>query len=241
MDLVHALKFLHEIDVPLVTDVIREVATKIQSLIDIGLGYLTLDRSTETLSGGETQRIKIAKFLTSALVDMVYILDEPSVGLHPHDIQLIKNALINLKNKGNTIMVVEHNPELIPIADYVVEIGPQAGRAGGQVTFTGTYEQLLNSDTMTGRYLKRPLTYRTPRKFDQTIQLGHVTTHNLKDVTVNIPLGVETVISGVAGSGKSSLVDALRPRLHEPYIDSAQGAIRHQYSLNASHLPGYLG
>lgn len=225
MDLVHALKFLHEIDVPLVTDVIREVATKIQSLIDIGLGYLTLDRSTETLSGGETQRIKIAKFLTSALVDMVYILDEPSVGLHPHDIQLIKNALINLKNKGNTIMVVEHNPELIPIADYVVEIGPQAGRAGGQVTFTGTYEQLLNSDTMTGRYLKRPLTYRTPRKFDQTIQLGHVTTHNLKDVTVNIPLGVETVISGVAGSGKSSLVDALRPRLHEPYIDLAQGAI----------------
>lgn len=199
MDLVHALKFLHEINVPLVTDVIREVATKIQSLIDIGLGYLTLDRSTETLSGGETQRIKIAKFLTSALVDMVYILDEPSVGLHPHDIQLIKNALINLKNKGNTIMVVEHNPELIPIADYVVEIGPQAGRAGGQVTFTGTYEQLLNSDTMTGRYLKRPLAYRTPRKFDQTIQLNHVTTHNLKDVTVNIPLGVETVIPGLPG------------------------------------------
>lgn len=225
MDLVHALKFLHEIKVPLVTDVIREVATKIQSLIDIGLGYLTLDRSTETLSGGETQRIKIAKFLTSSLVDMVYILDEPSVGLHPHDIQLIKNALINLKNKGNTIMVVEHNPELMPIADYVVEIGPKAGRGGGEVTFTGTYDQLLNGHTMTGEYLKQPLTYRKPRPFKSTISLQNVTTHNLKDVSVDIPLGVETVISGVAGSGKSSLVDALRPKLHEPYIDLAQGAI----------------
>lgn len=225
MDLISALKFLHSIQVPLVSDVIREVAIKIQSLIDIGLGYLTLDRSTETLSGGETQRIKIAKFLTSTLVDMVYILDEPSVGLHPHDIQLIKNALINLKNKGNTIIVVEHNPELIPIADYVVEIGPKAGRGGGQVTFTGTYQDLLNSDTLTGHYLKQPLTYRQPRSADSAISLNHVTTHNLKDVSVKVPLGIETVISGVAGSGKSSLVDALRSKLTVPYIDLAQGAI----------------
>ncbi len=121
--------------------------------------------------------------------------------------------------------MVEHNPELIPIADYVVEIGPKAGRGGGQVTFTGTYQDLLNSDTLTGHYLKQPLTYRQPRSADSAISLNHVTTHNLKDVSVKVPLGIETVISGVAGSGKSSLVDALRSKLTVPYIDLAQGAI----------------
>ncbi len=225
MDMVHVLKFLASIKTPLVQDLIRELSTKIQSLVDIGLGYLTLDRRTETLSGGETQRIKIAKFLTSSLVDMVYILDEPSVGLHPHDIQLIKKALKNLKNKGNTILVVEHNPELIPIADYVVEIGPKAGIDGGQITFTGTYQEMLDSNTMTGKYLKQKLEFKTPRKFTKTISLKNVTTHNLKNVNDDIPLGIETVISGVAGSGKSSLVDTLKTKLHNPYIDLAQASI----------------
>ncbi|WP_416353019.1 ATP-binding cassette domain-containing protein [Agrilactobacillus fermenti] len=225
MDLVHVLQFLQAVEQPLVQDLIREVTTKIQSLIDIGLGYLTLDRGTSSLSGGETQRIKIAKFLTSALVDMVYILDEPSVGLHPHDIQLIKNALKQLKAKGNTILVVEHNPEVMPIADYVVEMGPEAGVAGGKVTFTGTYQQLLASNTLTGQYLKQPLKFRRPRKIKDTISLAHVTTHNLNNVTVQIPLGVATVISGVAGSGKSSLMDALRSKLKDTYIDLTQGAI----------------
>ncbi|MCG4284606.1 excinuclease ABC subunit UvrA, partial [Lacticaseibacillus paracasei] len=139
MDLVKVRHFLNGIQEPLVQDVIRELLRKIDSLIDIGLGYLSLDRPTETLSGGETQRIKIAKFLTSALVDMVYILDEPSVGLHPHDIELIKRAILRLKEKGNTILIVEHNPALIAIGDNIVEVGPGAGTTGGHITFTGTY------------------------------------------------------------------------------------------------------
>lgn len=225
MDLIHVLKFLTQIKMPLVQDLIRELSIKIQSLVDIGLGYLTLDRRTESLSGGETQRIKIAKFLTSELVDMVYILDEPSVGLHPHDIQLVIKALINLKNKGNTILVVEHNPELISLADYIVEIGPQAGKNGGHITFTGTYQKLLTQNTMTGQYLKQKLLFHQPRTFTKKIELKHVTNHNLKNVNVSIPLRIETVISGVAGSGKSSLVDELKHHLNKPYIDLSQSSI----------------
>lgn len=226
MDLVHVQQFLAAITVPLAQDVVRELQGKIGSLIDIGLGYLTLDRGTSSLSGGETQRIKIAKFLTSALVDMVYILDEPSVGLHPHDIELIKKALRRLKEKGNTILIVEHNPELIALADYVVEIGPGAGTFGGQVTFTGTYPQLLAGNTLTGRLLQKPLAFRhPPRTAKQTIPLRDVTVHNLKHVNVDVPLGIETIISGVAGSGKSSLMAALRQHLQDGYIDLAQGEI----------------
>ncbi|KRL08634.1 excinuclease ABC subunit A [Schleiferilactobacillus perolens DSM 12744] len=226
MDLVNVQKFLNTITVPLAKDVVRELQGKIGSLIDIGLGYLTLDRGTSSLSGGETQRIKIAKFLTSALVDMVYILDEPSVGLHPHDIELIKKALRRLKEKGNTILIVEHNPALIALADYVVEIGPGAGTFGGHVTFTGTYDELLRSNTLTGRLLQERLTFRQPtRPAKDTISLRNVTVHNLKHVNVDVPLGIETVISGVAGSGKSSLMAALRRHLQDGYIDLAQGEI----------------
>ncbi len=164
MDLKHVVQFLNGITAPLAVDVVRELVTKIQSLVDIGLGYLTLDRGTSTLSGGEAQRIKIAKYLTSALVDMVYILDEPSVGLHPHDIQLIKAALTKLKAKGNTVLIVEHNPAMFAFADYVVEMGPRAGQRGGQVTFTGTYPELLASETLTGRWLRQPKTWPTPAR-----------------------------------------------------------------------------
>lgn len=225
MDLVHALKFLHSIKAPLVQEIIRELLTKIGSLIDLGLGYLTLDRNTDTLSGGETQRIKIAKFMDSSLVDMVYILDEPSVGLHSQDIKLIKRALIKLKDKGNTVVIVEHNPELIPIADYVVEVGPKAGRQGGHITFNGTYQQLLHSHTLTGDYMRKELTFSHPRPVKKTLDLHDVTIHNLKHVNVKIPLGVETVISGVAGSGKSSLIDAIKKKLTKQYIDLSQDPV----------------
>lgn len=238
MDLQHVLTFLGQIDAPLATDVIRELRTKIQSLVDIGLGYLTLDRGTSSLSGGEAQRIKIAKYLTSALVDMVYILDEPSVGLHPHDIQLVKQALTRLKTKGNTILVVEHNPAMIDFADYVVEMGPKAGHGGGTVTFTGTYAALLASDSLTGKWLRQPHHWGAERQPTGQLALRHVDQNNLKAVDVDVPLGVMTVISGVAGSGKSSLVTALKGQLKEPYIDLAQAPV----GINRRSTPAtYLG
>ncbi|RXI78219.1 ATP-binding cassette domain-containing protein [Levilactobacillus suantsaii] len=238
LDLNHVLKFLRTITEPLVTDVVRELTTKIQSLVDIGLGYLTLDRGTSSLSGGEAQRIKIAKYLTSSLVDMVYILDEPSVGLHPHDIQLIKQALTRLKEKGNTILVVEHNPAMFSFADYVVEMGPKAGEQGGQITFTGTYPELLASDTLTGNWLRQPHTWGPERPAKGQLALTHVSENNLADVSVDIPLGIMTVISGVAGSGKSSLVSAIKRQLKTDYIDLAQTPV----GINIRSTPAtYLG
>ncbi|MFC6163911.1 ATP-binding cassette domain-containing protein [Lactiplantibacillus dongliensis] len=238
MDLRHVLSFLQQITAPLATDVVRELRTKIQSLVDIGLGYLTLDRGTSSLSGGEAQRIKIAKYLTSALVDMVYILDEPSVGLHPHDIQLVKRALTRLMDKGNTILIVEHNPAMINFADYVVEMGPQAGQGGGNVTFTGTYPELLASDSLTGKWLRQAHHWGTERQPTGQLALRQVTQNNLKQVDVDVPLGVMTVISGVAGSGKSSLVTALKNQLKGPYIDLAQAPV----GLNSRSTPAtYLG
>ncbi|BDR56770.1 excinuclease ABC subunit UvrA [Xylocopilactobacillus apis] len=227
LDLIHVIQFLNQIDDKLASEVTRELKVKIQSLIDIGLGYLTLNRDTGTLSGGESQRIKIAKFLTSSLVDLVYILDEPSVGLHPSDIKLIKNALIKLKDKGNTILIVEHNPEMITLADYVVEIGPTPGEKGGEITFEGDYQSLRQSDTLTNRWLNHELEFRSVRKPSKEIVLADINLHNLKNVSVKIPLGIETVISGVAGSGKSTLVAALKETVseHYDYIDMTQKSI----------------
>ncbi|RBP98934.1 excinuclease ABC subunit UvrA [Bifidobacterium xylocopae] len=225
MDLVHVLGFLDSVTDPLAAEMVRELTVKVRSLVDIGLGYLTLGRDTGTLSGGEAQRIKIAKYLTSALSDMLYVLDEPSVGLHPHDIKLITKALRALKDKGNTILIVEHSPEVIALADHVVEIGPGAGKAGGEVVFQGTYAQLLESDTLTARCLKRPHEWpqqREPRGF---FPLEHVTRNNVHDLSVDVPRGVMCVVSGVAGSGKSSLVAAFRESLAEDYVDLSQAGI----------------
>lgn len=225
MDLVHANQFLHEIKEPLAQEIVAELTTKLQSLIDIGLGYLTLNRPTGTLSGGEAQRIKIAKYLTSALTDMLYVFDEPSVGLHPHDIELIKRALVRLKKQGNTIMIVEHNPAMIAFADHIVEVGPEAGQGGGQITFTGSYQELLTSTTLTGKWLRKDHQLRVPRHASGWLHLKDVNTNNLQNVSADFPLGVMTVVTGVAGSGKSSLVKSLKRSLHENYIDLTQTAL----------------
>lgn len=222
LDLVALLRFLGTIKEPLAAEIVRQLQTKIQSLIDIGLGYLTLARQTGTLSGGEAQRIKIAKYLTSSLSDLVYVLDEPSVGLHPYDIKLLEKALRKLKNKGNTIIIVEHNPAVIAFADYVVELGPAAGAQGGQLTFCGTFQEMLASSCLTSKWLQQKKQFTGSREATKMLQLKNAKLHNLKAISVAIPLGVMTVISGVAGSGKSSLVAAVKEKLQQPYVDFSQ-------------------
>lgn len=203
-----AMEFVRGVEDPLAVDLKRELLKKLTALDDIGLSYLSLSRGMDTLSGGEAQRIKIAKYANSALTDMAYVLDEPSVGLHPQDIVRLKRALLKLRDHGNTVLIVEHHREILALADFLVEMGPSAGSAGGEILYTGDYQGLLQSDTPTGRMLRRRFalkeTLRQPTAF---FRIEHATLHNLKDITVDLPLGVLCVVAGVAGSGKSSLME----------------------------------
>lgn len=208
MSIPEAIEFIREIEHPLAADMKRELLKRLGALEEIGLGYLSLSRGTGTLSGGEAQRIKIAKYINSALTDMVYVLDEPSVGLHSQDIARLKKSLYRLRDHGNTVLIVEHHREIIAMADHLVDMGPMAGTHGGQVMYEGNYEGLLYSDTITGQML-RARSFRKPevRKPKGYYHLEHADLHNLKNVDVNLPKGVLTVIAGVAGSGKSSLME----------------------------------
>ena len=179
----------------------------LDSFVEIGLGYLSLDRPAGTLSGGEAQRTKMIRHLGSSLTDVTYVFDEPTIGLHPHDIQRMNDLLLLLRDKGNTVLVVEHKPETIAIADHVVDLGPGAGTAGGTVCFEGTVDGLRASGTLTGRHLDdRAALKDTVRKPSGTLEIRDATAHNLRHVDVDIPLGVLVVVTGVAGSGKSSLI-----------------------------------
>jgi excinuclease UvrABC ATPase subunit len=184
----------------------------LDSFVEIGLGYLSLDRPAGTLSGGEAQRVKMIRHLGSSLTDVTYVFDEPTIGLHPHDIRRMNELLLRLRDKGNTVLVVEHKPEAIAIADHVVDLGPGAGTAGGAVCFEGTVEGLRASGTLTGRHLDdRAAVKDTVRKPTGALEIRGATTHNLRNVDVDIPLGVLCVVTGVAGSGKSSLVHGSMP------------------------------
>ena len=179
----------------------------LDSFVEIGLGYLSLDRTSGTLSGGEAQRTKMIRHLGSSLTDVTYVFDEPTIGLHPHDIQRMNDLLLQLRDKGNTVLVVEHEPETIAIADHVVDLGPRAGTEGGDVVFEGTVEGLRASDTLTGRHLDDRASLKpSVRTSSEALEVRGADTHNLQDVDVDIPLGVLVVVTGVAGSGKSSLI-----------------------------------
>lgn len=202
------LKTLDQFTDETMKPLIDDLKERLNSLINIGLDYLSLTRETSTLSGGESQRVKTVKYLSNSLTDLIYILDEPSTGLHPRDVHRLNDLLLKLRDNGNTVLVVEHDPDVIKIADYIVDVGPRAGIHGGQIQFTGSYEELLKSNTLTGKYLLNELSInKDPRTPDKFISSSKSSLHNLKNVQLSVPEGLFTVITGVAGSGKSSLVE----------------------------------
>ncbi|MDN6175195.1 MAG: excinuclease ABC subunit UvrA [Brevibacterium sp.] len=223
MQISDLLDWLVQVDSGGVRPLVRSLAADVQAFVDIGLGYLSLDRSAGSLSGGEAQRIKLVRHLGSSLTDVTYIFDEPTIGLHPHDIEAMNGLLIALRDKGNTVLVVEHKPETIRIADHVVDLGPGAGTAGGEICFIGTVAELTVSDTLTGKHLNdRAQVKTTPREPTGRLEIRGAATHNLRDVDVDVPLGVITAVTGVAGSGKSTLIaESLRHRDGVILIDQA--------------------
>jgi excinuclease UvrABC ATPase subunit len=228
------------LDEPSVAPLLTALTETLESFVDIGLGYLSLNRPTGTLSGGEAQRTKMIRHLGSSLTDVTYVFDEPTTGLHPHDIQRMNELLLRLRDKGNTVLVVEHEPEMIEIADHVVDLGPGAGSAGGRVCFEGTVEELRAGDTLTGRHLDdRAGLKETPREPTGALEIRGASTHNLQGIDVDIPLGVLVVVTGVAGSGKSSLIDgSVSGRDGVVAID--QDAIRGSRRSNPATYTGLL-
>jgi excinuclease UvrABC ATPase subunit len=228
------------LDEPSVAPLLAALQLTLDSFVEIGLGYLSLDRPSGTLSGGEAQRVKMIRHLGSSLTDVTYVFDEPTTGLHPHDIQRMNDLLLRLRDKGNTVLIVEHEPETIAIADHVVDLGPGAGTAGGSVCFEGAFEGLRASGTLTGRHLgDRAALKETVRTPTDTLAIRGATAHNLRDVDVDIPLGVLVVVTGVAGSGKSSLVHGSIPS-GAGVVSIDQVAIRGSRRSNPATYTGLL-
>jgi excinuclease UvrABC ATPase subunit len=233
-------EWLRSLDEPSVAPLLAALRQSLDAFVEIGLGYLSLDRPASTLSGGEAQRTKIIRHLGSSLTDVTYVFDEPSIGLHPHDIQRMNDLLLRLRDKGNTVLVVEHKPEMIAIADHVIDLGPGAGAAGGEVVFEGSLDGLRASDTVTGRHLDdRAAVKPSVRASTGSLPIRGATSHNLQKVDVDIPLGVLVVVTGVAGSGKSSLVHGSIPA-SENVVSIDQGAIRGSRRSNPATYTGML-
>ncbi|WP_037304978.1 ATP-binding cassette domain-containing protein [Amycolatopsis orientalis] len=233
-------EWVRKLKEPSVAPLLEKLLHTLDSFVDIGLGYLSLDRPSGTLSGGEAQRTKMIRHLGSSLTDVTYVFDEPTIGLHPHDIQRMNNLLLQLRDKGNTVLVVEHKPETIAIADHVVDLGPGAGTAGGTICFEGTVDGLRASDTITGRHLDDRATLKdSVRTPTGKLEIRGADRHNLQNVDVDVPLGVLCVVTGVAGSGKSSLIHGSIPAA-EGVVSVDQTPIRGSRRSNPATYTGLL-
>ncbi len=240
MQITDLAEWVRGLDEPSVAPLLEALGETLDSFVEIGLGYLSLNRPSGTLSGGEAQRTKMIRHLGSSLTDVTYVFDEPTIGLHPHDVQRMNDLLVQLRDKGNTVLVVEHDPEAIAIADHVVDLGPGAGSAGGEVVFEGSVDGLRDSDTVTGRHLDdRASLNLSARTASGALEVRGAATNNLQDVDVDIPLGVLVVVTGVAGSGKSSLIQGSVSG-EDGVITIDQGAIRGSRRSNPATYTGLL-
>ena len=235
------LEFIQKIDNPNVRPIIINLTERLKDLIQIGLDYVSLDRETSTLSGGESQRVKMIKHLTSSLTDVMYIFDEPSIGLHPRDVHRLNELLVKLRDKGNTVIVVEHDPDVIKVADYIVDVGPKAGLSGGRIVYEGSYDGLLKAGTLTGEYIGRSLPVKAlPRKGSDFYETKRSSLHNLKNVSLRIPKGIFTVVTGVAGSGKSTLVNGVFAKEFKDAIIIDQSAVSANLRSNPATFTGIM-
>jgi excinuclease UvrABC ATPase subunit len=241
MEITELIEFVRCIKNSIGQPIIDTLVERLGHLADIGLEYLNLSRETDTLSGGESQRIKIVKHLSSSLMDVMYVFDEPSVGMHPRDVHRMNELLQKLRDKGNTVIVVEHDPDVIKTADHVVDVGPHAGRQGGEIVFEGTYKELLRADTLTAKHLNQAISLKAEfRKPRDKLPVKNARVNNLQNVSVDIPTGVLTVVTGVAGSGKSSLINQVFLAQHPDAVVIDQSAVGVSSRSNPATYTGIL-
>ncbi|WP_372007212.1 ATP-binding cassette domain-containing protein [Paenibacillus chitinolyticus] len=241
MEVGQLIRVIREIDDSVAAPIVKSLTERLQHLVDIGLDYLTLDRETDTLSGGESQRVKMVKHLSGSLVDVTYIFDEPSIGLHPRDVHRLNELLQKLRDKGNTVIVVEHDPDVIKVADHIVDVGPHAGSRGGTIVYEGSFQGLLEADTLTGTHMKRQLRMKQDcRRPSGKLSIKDASLHNLRNVSVDVPTGVLTVVTGVAGSGKSTLINEVFLSRHPDAIVIDQSAVGVSTRSNPATYTGIM-
>jgi excinuclease ABC A subunit len=241
MEVGELIDVIKAIDDPVAAPMVETLTQRLQHLVDIGLEYLTLNRETDTLSSGESQRVKIVKHLSSSLVDVIYVFDEPSIGMHPRDVHRLNELLQKLRDKGNTVIVVEHDPDVIKVADHIVDVGPQAGSRGGSIVYEGSLAGLLQADTLTGQHIQQSMPIKESfRPAAGKLSITNARVNNLQNVSVDIPTGVLTVVTGVAGSGKSSLIHQAFLRQHPGAVVIDQSAVGASTRSNPATYTGIM-